>query len=269
MPTHTLFQIDAFASHVFSGNPAAVVPLHSWLDDSTLQAIAAENNLSETAFFVPGGADGTDFDLRWMTPASEVDLCGHATLASAHALWTHLGWDRDRVVFSSRSGPLTVRREGELYEMDFPALPVEPSRADDTLVHALGGRPAEVYTGMDLICVFDNEREIMELNPDFGMLKQIEGVRAVGVTAPGRSHDFVSRLFAPAVGVDEDPVTGSLHCLLAPYWADRLGRSRLVARQVSKRGGEIRCTVDGDRVRLSGRAVTYLEGTITVGDGPR
>ncbi len=259
------FQIDAFADEIFRGNPAGVVPMESWPDDDLLQSMASEHNLSETAFFVPGGEEGADFALRWMTPASEVDLCGHATLATGHALWAHLGWEHDRVVFSSRSGLLTVRRDGALYEMDFPALAIEPAPIDDTLVLALGGRPAEVYTGMDLICVFDTEREVMELSPDFGLLKRIDGVRAVGVTAPGRSHDFVSRLFAPAVGIDEDPVTGSLHCLLAPYWADRLGRTTLVARQVSRRGGEVRCVVDGDRVRLSGRAATYLEGTITVG----
>lgn len=257
-------QVDAFASEVFRGNPAGVVPLESWPDDGLLQAMASEHNLSETAFFVPGGSDGEDFALRWMTPACEVDLCGHATLAAAHVLWAHLGWDKPVVTFSSRSGTLSVRRHNGMYELDFPALPLDQIDVDRELVQALGARPTEVWTGMDLVCVFDHESDVLGLSPDFGKLARISAVRAVAATAPGESQDFVSRLFAPAVGIDEDPVTGSLHCMLAPLWAKRLGRTRLVARQASKRGGEILCDIDGDRVRLGGAAVTYLEGTITL-----
>lgn len=256
------FQVDAFASEIFRGNPAGVVPMESWPDDALLQSMASEHNLSETAFFVAGGDDGADFALRWMTPTSEVDLCGHATLAAAHVLWEHLGWKRDSIDFSSRSGRLAVRRDGGLYEMDFPSLPLERVEVGGDLVEALGARPAEVWRGMDLVCVFDDERDVLGLAPDFGVLKRVPGVRAVAATARASEHDFMSRLFAPAVGIDEDPVTGSLHSMLAPLWAERLGTNTLNAFQASKRGGEIRCVVDGDRVRLAGSAVTYLDGVI-------
>ncbi|MEL6797048.1 MAG: PhzF family phenazine biosynthesis protein, partial [Planctomycetota bacterium] len=205
-----------------------------------------------------------DFVLRWMTPVSEVELCGHATLSAAHVLWEHLGWSREAVVFSSKSGPLTVRRDGDQYELDFPALPLEPIADSGRLSAALGTAPAEVYSGMHWVCVYDSIEQIENLSPDLSKLKDIEGIRAVGVTAPGRSHDFVSRLFAPRLGIDEDPVTGSLHSLIAPYWAKSLGRDSLSARQISQRGGDLRCVVEGDRVRIAGRAVTYLEGTIHV-----
>ncbi|MEL6498118.1 MAG: PhzF family phenazine biosynthesis protein [Planctomycetota bacterium] len=258
------FQIDAFAGEIFRGNPAGVVPLDSWPSDDVLQSMASEHNLSETAFFVPEEGGAADFRLRWMTPRSEVDLCGHATLAAAHVLFRHLGWSGTDVRFSSRSGLLTVRRDGEKYELDFPALPLEPSEVSDAIVNSLGTRPREVFAGMDLVCVFANEDEVRALRPDFAALGLIDGVRAVAATARGTDYDFVSRLFAPAVGIDEDPVTGSLHCMLAPLWSERLGRDRLRAWQASDRGGEIVCTVVDGRVLLSGGAATYLEGTITV-----
>ncbi|MEL7484817.1 MAG: PhzF family phenazine biosynthesis protein, partial [Planctomycetota bacterium] len=217
------FQIDAFASEVFRGNPAGVVALETWPDAALMQSMASEHNLSETAFFVAGGENGADFALRWMTPTSEVDLCGHATLAAAHVLWEHLSWQRDSIAFSSRSGRLAVRRDGALYELDFPSLPLERVEIGDELVEALGARPAEVWRGMDLVCVFEHERDVLGLAPDFGLLKRVPGVRAVAATARAAEHDFVSRLFAPAVGIDEDPVTGSLHSMLAPLWAERLG----------------------------------------------
>ena len=258
------FQVDAFADGVFSGNPAGVVPLEAWPQDLLLQSMAGEHNLSETAFFAPDATGRADFVLRWMTPVSEVELCGHATLSAAHVLWQHLGWSREAVVFSSKSGPLAVRRDGDLYELDFPALPLAPIADSGRLSAALGMAPAEVYSGMHWACVYDSIEQIENLRPDLSELKDIEVIRAVGVTAPGRSHDFVSRLFAPRLGIDEDPVTGSLHSLIAPYWAKRLGRASLSARQISPRGGNLRCVVEGARVRIAGRAVTYLEGTIHV-----
>lgn len=264
MKTATLYQIDAFTNRLFAGNPAAVVPLEAWLDDEILQSIAQENNLSETAFFVPTPGEDTEFHLRWFTPVSEVDLCGHATLATAHVLWRHLGNQSNEIRFRSRSGPLTAHREIDLITLDFPALEAEPVPVTGSIVEALGVRPNELFTGMDLMAVLDNKRLVHECQPNLRVLAQLEGVRAVIVTAPGSSHDFVSRVFAPAVGIDEDPVTGSAHCMMTPYWAKMLGKSKLTAHQVSPRGGELECTFDEDnkRVRLAGHAVTYLEGTI-------
>lgn len=258
-----MYQVDAFATQLFAGNPAGVVPLDAWLDDDTLQAIAAENNLSETAFFVPTPDDETDFHLRWFTPAVEADLCGHATLASAHVLRRHMGFERAKMSFQSRSGVLSVEDQLGSYALDFPAWKGEPREVSGMLVEALGRRPAEVYMGHYLMCVFENKRDVHECEPSMSVLAALEGVRAVIVTAPGASHDFVSRVFAPAVGIDEDPVTGSAHCMMAPFWAERLGKKRLTAHQVSKRGGEVECEVlEGGRVLLSGHAVTYLEGEI-------
>lgn len=256
-----LYQVDAFARRLFEGNPAAVCPLEAWLDDAVLQAIAAENNLSETAFFVPQ-ADG--FRLRWFTPAAEVDLCGHATLASAHVLFECLGFAGPEITFDTRSGPLKVLREesGRLV-LDFPAAAPEPTEPPAALLDGLGLAPAEVLAADDYIAVFDCEATIRSLAPDFRALGRLDR-RGVCVTAPGHDHDFVSRFFAPNVGVDEDPVTGSAHCQLTPYWAQRLGRNRLRARQVSRRGGDVLCELRGDRVLLTGHAVLYLEGTIRV-----
>lgn len=256
-----LFQIDAFADAVFAGNPAAVCPLHSWLPDDRMQAIAAENNLSETAFFVPE-RDG--YALRWFTPAAEVDLCGHATLASAFLVFERLRPDLRSVAFSTRvSGTLTVTRDGDFLVMDFPRWDAEPVAEDPAVAASLGAAPRTLLNGPDLMAVFDDETAVRGISPDLAAVARLPA-RGIVVTAPGRDVDFVSRFFAPAVGIDEDPVTGSAHCLLAPYWADRLGRNDLVGHQVSRRGGIVRCTVAGDRVHLAGRAVLYLEGTIHV-----
>lgn len=257
----TLFQIDAFTSHVFGGNPAAVCPLGHWLPDETLQAIAAENNLSETAFFVPRGAD---YDLRWFTPATEVDLCGHATLASGALILERLAPDRGSVRFHTRSGVLEVGREGGRLVMDFPARPAAPVPPSARVAEALGRAPAALLRGdRDYMAVFADEAEIRALAPDQARLMTLERLGMI-VTAPGRDVDFVSRFFAPRMGVSEDPVTGSAHCTLTPYWADRLKKAALTARQVSARGGELECELSGARVLMKGRVAFYLEGTIRV-----
>ena len=255
-----IYHVDAFTGRLFAGNPAAVVPLERWPDDATLQAIAAENNLSETAFLAGGAGE---YDIRWFTPTTEVDLCGHATLASAHVILTTLEPGRGEVAFRSKSGPLRVAREGDLFALDFPARPPAPTPVAAALVAALGRRPREAGTARDLLAVFDSEEEVRSLRPDMTLLAGLESF-AVCVTAPGREADFVSRFFAPREGVPEDPVTGSAHCTLVPYWSKRLGRSRLRALQVSARGGELLCEDRGERVRIAGRAVRYLEGTIEV-----
>ncbi|MCW8836509.1 MAG: PhzF family phenazine biosynthesis protein [Rhodospirillales bacterium] len=255
-----IYQIDAFTDRVFAGNPAAVCPLESWLPDETLQAIAAENNLSETAFFVP---KGDDFELRWFTPGVEVDLCGHATLATAHLILSRLERERDEVRFHTKSGLLTVVRDGGLLSMDFPSRPPAPCAPCAGLIEALGGTPEAVLAARDYVVVYGNEDEVRALTPDMAGLMALDRF-AVIATAPGRDCDFVSRFFAPAKGVPEDPVTGSAHCSLVPYWAARLGKDALDARQVSARGGAIRCRNDGDRVHLAGKAVLYMEGMASI-----
>ena len=254
-----IFEVDAFTSRVFGGNPAAVCPLESWLDDVTMQAIAAENNLAETAFFVGGrGA----YDIRWMTPTTEVDLCGHATLASAWVVMNRLEPGRQEVTFGSRSGPLRVVRQDELLTLDFPARPPAPVGDAEAVGAALGRTPRHVLGApRDYLAVFDSEEDVRGLRPDMGKVAALERP-AVIATAPGRDCDFVSRFFAPALGIAEDPVTGSAHCTLVPYWAERLGRPRLRALQVSARGGELFCEQRGDRVLIGGRAVPFLTGTI-------
>lgn len=256
----TLYQIDAFASRVFAGNPAAVCPLESWPEDSLLQSIARENNLSETAFFVPEGAG---YHLRWFTPAAEVDLCGHATLASAFVLFGQLGYSGERIHFRSRSGALSVRRDGELLEMDFPAQPPVPCAAPGDLEVGLGRTPAEVLCAEDYLAVYPSAADVLALEPDMFALKRL-GLRGVVVTAPGEDSDFVSRFFAPKLDIPEDPVTGSAHCMLTPYWSRRLGKRELFARQISQRGGELFCADRGERVSIAGRAVKFMEGTIEV-----
>lgn len=255
-----LYQIDAFASRVFAGNPAAVCPLDAWLDDACLQAIAEENNLSETAFFVP---EGEGYRLRWFTPVTEVDLCGHATLATAFVLFEYLRPELQVVTFNSRSGPLTVTREEELLSLDFPALPLSAPLPVEAVAAALGVRPVEVRSGMDFFVVLESEAQVRALQPEMERIKQLGG-RGLIVTAPGEAVDFVSRFFAPACGIPEDPVTGSAHCALTPYWAERLGRRELRALQLSARGGELWCEARGERVKISGRVVRYLEGVIFV-----
>ncbi len=255
-----IYQVDAFASRVFAGNPAAVCPLEDWLPDEVLQAIAVENNLSETAFLVKRGAD---FDLRWFTPAHEVDLCGHATLGSAYVIANYLDDGSTEVRFHTRSGLLTVTREGELYTMDFPALPPERIEDSAAVAEALGAAPAELWDEMDLMAVFESEAEIAALAPDITKVAQLE-THGVIATAPGESCDFVSRFFAPRAGIPEDPVTGSAHCILTPYWSARLGKTRMSARQISARGGELEVEARGERVRISGRVAPYMEGRIRV-----
>lgn len=255
-----IYQIDGFASRVFAGNPAAICPLDSWLPDAVMQLIAAENNLSETAFFV---RKGDDYDLRWFTPAVEVDLCGHATLASAHLVLTTLSPGRDRVIFYTRSGPLTVSRSGDRLAMDFPARPPETCAVPAGMTAALGAKPSEVLAARDYLAVFDTEAQVRALAPDMAAVAALDRF-AVIATAPGKDVDFVSRFFAPGRGVPEDPVTGSAHCTLIPYWSKRLGKKELSARQVSTRGGELYCVDRGERVTIAGHAVLYLEGTIQV-----
>ena len=256
-----LYQVDAFASRVFAGNPAAVVPLERWLDDATLQAIATENNLSETAFFVGGGGE---YHIRWMTPADEVDLCGHATLASAFVIFSEIEAGRAEVRFRSKSGPLRVSAEGERLALDFPSRPPEPADASlEALAAALGRKPTAALASRDYMAVFGSEEEVRSLRPDMARVAALDRM-AVIATAPGRDCDFVSRFFAPAVAVPEDPVTGSAHCTLVPYWARRLGKGSLFARQVSARGGELWCEDRGARVTLAGHAVTFLRGKIEV-----
>jgi len=269
-----IYQVDAFTGAVFAGNPAAVCPLERWLDERLMRAIAAENNLSETAFFVPAaggkradggfpGAGGGAYDIRWFTPAAEIDLCGHATLASAFVVFHWLDPTRTSVTFHSKSGPLVVERGGDLLAMEFPSRPAGPCAAPAGLAAALGAAPLETLLSRDLLAVFAGEAEVRALQPDFARIKAL-GFHAVIVTAPGSDCDFVSRFFAPAVGVPEDPVTGSAHCTLVPYWARRLGKRTLHARQVSARGGELFCEDLGERVILAGHAAPFLEGTIEV-----
>ena len=259
-----IFQVDAFAGALFSGNPAAVCPLERWLDDRTLQSIAAENNLAETAFFVRRDSAGRSepaYDLRWFSPVCEVDLCGHATLAAAWVLFHRGGRTGDRVEFHSKSGPLGVRRDGERLELDFPATPGVPCDPPPRLVEGLGASPREILKAGDYLAVFDSEDDIRAITPRAEAIASLDA-RGVIVTAPGRDADYVMRFFAPAMGISEDPATGSVHCMLVPYWAGRLGKSRLGARQLSARGAEFSCEHRGNRVGIAGRAVLYLEGTV-------
>ena len=257
-----LYQIDAFAERPLTGNPAAVCPLDAWLPDDVMQAIAAENNLSETAFFVP---EGEGYRLRWFTPSTEVDLCGHATLAAAYVVFRWLHPERTSITFQTQAaGPLTVARDGDLLALDFPSRPPAPQAMAEPLVAALGRRPTALLAARDYLAIYESAEDIAALQPDFAALATLDRF-AVIVSAPGTSGvDFVSRFFAPARGVDEDPVTGSAHCTLIPYWAQRLGKNRLNARQLSRRGGALACALDGDRVTIAGRALPYLEGTITI-----
>ncbi|MCC2545384.1 PhzF family phenazine biosynthesis protein [Hymenobacter sp. BT175] len=261
-----IYQVDAFTDKVFAGNPAAICPLPAWLPAETMQAIAAENNLAETAFFVAREGAAGEYDLRWFTPAVEVELCGHATLASAHVLFNHLGATVDTLTFHSRSGPLHVSRQpdGRL-TLDFPARPPQPlTQHPDGLIDGLRQVPLQILAGPDLVALYGSEAEIRAIHPDMTHLAKVE-YRAVIVTAPGSGDvDFVSRFFGPRVGVPEDPVTGSAHTTLVPYWAEKLGKTTLRARQVSARGGDLWCELRGDRVLMSGYAVTYLKGEIDI-----
>jgi PhzF family phenazine biosynthesis protein len=255
-----IYQIDAFAKRTFEGNPAAVCPLESWLPDELMQAIAAENNLSETAFLV---AQGSGFALRWFTPVAEVDLCGHATLAAAFVLFDCLGLEQETIRFSSNSGELAVSRDGDRLVLDFPAQPPYPCAVPAAIGRAFAESPLECLSRDDLMLVFEDEDSVRQAAPDMGALKNLE-YRGIIITAASKEYDFVSRFFAPALGVDEDPVTGSAHTMLAPYWAGRLGKPRLLARQVSARGGDLSCEFTGERVLIAGHAVKYLQGVLEV-----
>lgn len=252
------YQVDAFTDRVFSGNPAAICPLTEWLHDDILQAIALENNLSETAFFVPSGST---YHLRWFTPVCEVDLCGHATLASGFVLMNIIEPDGKEIVFETKSGDLRVTRDRDLYALDFPARPGKRIEPPPTLLEALGTEPEEVWVARDYMAVFRTEQHVRALAPNMSKVAALDAF-AVIVTAPGSDSDFVSRFFAPARGVPEDPVTGSAHCTLIPYWAGRLHKTSLHARQTSARGGELFCEHRGDRVMMSGKAALFLTGQI-------
>lgn len=257
-----IFQIDAFTTRRFAGNPAAVMPLDNFLDDATLQAIAAENNLAETAFLVP---EGGDYRLRWFTPTVEVPLCGHATLASAAVVMERLEPKRDKVIFHTASGPLTVKRTNRGYVMDFPVRPSEPVATPSGLAEALGVVPVEVLSDtFNYIALLENAQLVRELAPDIAAIAHMD-LSGVVVTAPGdETYDFVSRYFAPAKGIPEDPVTGGAHCALVPYWAKRLNKTAFRAYQASRRGGEITCRLTDDRVELEGSCVFYLEGEVEI-----
>lgn len=257
-----IYQVDAFTSDVFYGNPAAVCILEDWIENDQLQTIAEENNLSETAFIV---RNDNGFDLRWFTPVTEVALCGHATLASAFVLYTCLKWNEDKIKFQTRkSGKLVVTRRNDLLDMDFPARLAFARAIPDGLKEALGVTPVKVFgSADDLMAVLESESVVRDVRPDFSALERIES-RGIIITARGERSDFVSRFFAPRLGIREDPVTGSSHCVLTPYWAGELNKNDLHAFQVSKRGGELFCRQDEERVIISGKATLYLEGTITI-----
>jgi len=256
-----IYQVDAFASHVFEGNPAAVIPLENWLSDEMMQKIAQENNLSETAFFIP---TEKRYHIRWFTPLAEVKLCGHATLASAHVLFNHLNFDKNEIHFDSQSGILKVKRKENLIILDFPASQLSEVEIPGNLKNAFQHQPVKCLKGRDdLMLVFEHESEILELKPDFQRIIECK-TRGIIVTAPSKEFDFVSRFFAPAVGVNEDPVTGSAHTMLIPYWSNKQGKNELTAKQISKRGGILYCRNMGDRVEIGGEAVTYLTGDIVI-----
>lgn len=255
-----IYQIDAFAERPFQGNPAAVCPLQHWLPDNILQAIAEENNLAETAFFVESDEA---YDLRWFTPTNEVDLCGHATLAAAHVLLNNIHTELSEITFESKSGSLRVFKEGELLTLDFPQQLGVACEPPADLIKGLGKLPCECYAAMDYMVVFENEEAITSLSPDFREFRELD-LRGVIATAPGQRSDFVSRFFAPNCGIDEDPVTGSAHCTLTPYWTERLNKRVLIAQQLSKRSGTLQCRVENNRVYISGKTVAYLEGYIQI-----
>jgi predicted PhzF superfamily epimerase YddE/YHI9 len=258
-----IFQIDAFTSRRFGGNPAAVVILENekaWLADEVLQAIAAENNLAETAFVL---SHFQPFPLRWFTPTIEVDLCGHATLASASVLLRHYLRAQNQVIFTTRSGELTVARKDGRLVMDLPARPGQPTIVSSEMIAALGAEPREAYLARDLLTIFSSESEVAGLKPNLAAVAALD-VFAVIASAKGDRVDFVSRFFAPRAGISEDPVTGSAHCTLVPYWAGRLGKSVLVARQISVRGGELTCEMKAERVMIAGEAIEYMRGRISI-----
>ncbi len=255
-----LFQVDAFTDHVFGGNPAAVCLLDSWLSDTMMQLIAAENNLSETAFVV---RTEDDYEIRWFTPEIEIDLCGHATLASAHVIFNHTNYGKNTVTFRYKAGILKVHNRLPLLTMDFPAVSGKPITVSAQLTNALGKKPIEAFLGRDILALFNSEDDVAQLAPDFIKLSKMNCMGIIA-TAPGKNVDFVSRFFAPKAGINEDPVTGSAHCMLIPYWAGRTGKNNLEAWQISRRQGKLTCALKGDRVEISGNSITYLTGEIDV-----
>jgi PhzF family phenazine biosynthesis protein len=260
----TLYQIDAFADKLFTGNPAAVIPLKKWIPDKLMQQLGMENNLAETVFFVPSEQKGVDYDIRWFTPAVEINLCGHATLASAFAVFNILKEKKKTVVFSSKSGLLTVKKKKDTLEMDFPSW--KPERLNDYpagLQAALGVKEiVGVYKNRDMLVELNKEEDVQNATPDFTALKSI-GEKVI-ITAPGRDVDFVSRFFAPIAGVDEDPVTGSAHSQLIPFWSEKLGKTEMQAKQLSQRGGHLWVEQNGSRVMMAGKCVFYMKGSINV-----
>ena len=253
-----MYQIDAFASLHFEGNPAAVCPLHEWLPDNIMQSIAEENNLSETVFFV---STDKGFHIRWFTPVSEVDLCGHATLASAYVIFNELGYNKEEIIFDSKSGPLIIKKSADWLEMDFPSQPPEKCAIPESLKNAFQDVPVECLKSEDYILVFDSEKTVLKAKPDLMLLSDLD-LRGVVITSKSDNYDFVSRMFAPKYGIDEDPVTGSVYTELTPYWSEKLGKKRLSAKQVSKRGGEVLCVDSGNRVKISGKAIKFMQGVI-------
>ena len=255
-----VYQVDAFANKPFEGNPAAICPLSEWLPEQLLQAIASENNLSETAFFVPND-DG--YELRWFTPSTEVDLCGHATLATAYVLFEELGYEGEEIRFTTKSGELSVVRSGESLRMNFPAQIPVPHELPSQLVAAFGTTPEDCLKFADIIAVFSSEDLVRSADPDMSLLEQLD-CRGIIITAESQNYDFVARWFGPRTGIKEDPVTGSAFTQLVPYWANRLGKSKFEAKQLSQRGGEVSCELLGDRVFISGKAVIYMRGIIDI-----
>jgi PhzF family phenazine biosynthesis protein len=254
-----VYQVDAFAEAAFTGNPAAVCPLDDWLPDATMQAIAMENNLSETAFLV--GRGGGAYDLRWFTPAAEVDLCGHATLASASVLFNQMGETVEEICFHTKSGELRVGRQDDLLVMNFPSRAPTPADMPTDMADALGQQPVAFLRAEKNMAVFKDEATVRSITPDFQYIANLPGMGLI-ITAPGENSDCASRFFAPHVGINEDPVTGSAHCSIVPYWADRLDKTDIHARQVSARGGDLYCRLLGDRVEMAGRAVLFMQGTV-------
>ncbi|KAF3984838.1 MAG: PhzF family phenazine biosynthesis protein [Methylococcales symbiont of Hymedesmia sp. n. MRB-2018] len=255
-----IYQIDAFANNIFEGNPAAICPLEKWLPDELMQSIASENNLAETAFFVP---NNTGYHIRWFTPTREVDLCGHATLASAFVIFSILGHQKNSIVFTSKSGELIVGKNGKWLEMDFPTQAPIPCSVPKQIITAFKSQPIECLKSEDYIVVFKNEVEILSAKPDMSLLRGLD-LRGVIITASSKKYDFVSRFFAPKFGINEDPVTGSAFTQLIPYWSKKLNKKELTAKQISKRGGEVNCAHIGKRVKISGKAIKYLVGRIEI-----
>ena len=258
----TLYQVDAFTNELFGGNPAAVIPLEKWLPDKLMQQIAMENNISETVFFVPSEENGVDFNIRWFTPALEINLCGHATLASGYVLFNLLGFKKPSIKFQSKSGELLVTKKDDIIYLDFPSWkPERFDSYDERLIQALGlEEMVGVYKYRDILVELNNEKDVRNCQPDFTLLKKI-GYKVI-ITAPGTKVDFVSRFFAPAAGIDEDPVTGSAHSSLIPFWSEKLGTKKMTAQQCSLRGGTLYCEQHGARVSMGGNCVFYMKGEI-------